>query len=521
MSSVGFPYFVRFVPDGQAGKLRRRLLLRARDRIRGGPAGRRRGHRRDRVLPGPPRDGRPRARRARAARARRARARSAPPSAAHHPPIRRLTAVIPVFRSARVDAVAAETLRHVDDVVLVDDGAPPAIAALLDAAADDPRVHVLRLGANQGKGVGRGRRHRRGARARPRRRDRPGLRRAASRAADPRVRRRRRRRRGRRDRRPPARDAAMPVARRVANARLDLGARPRRAAEAARHPERDAALPCRRAARRAAAHRTLRGRDAAPQGAAPRRSQRRLGVDAGDLRGRAELVPARRRHAARRARRPRARTAARDGDVGPGDRRAAGHRRGMGAADRPRACCWPGPSRRRCRCWLGSTSGSSWPSTVWATVPSGSTRRSTRTAATTCSSRPPPRWACSPAPAGSATPAARCSPWRSPACSPTSSSRSSSSRVDRPRPEEALGAEVLRSHGRHWSHIPSFPSGHLIVTTALVVAAAAMAPLPADPGLRLSRRGRRHADHVRRALPARRRRRHDRRLAGRRSSRSP
>ena len=48
--------------------------------------------------------------------------------------------------------------------------------------------------------------------------------------------------------------------------------------------------------------------------------------------------------------------------------------------------------------------------------------------------------------------------------------------VDRPRPEEALGAEVLRSHGRHWSHIPSFPSGHLIVTTALVCTAAAMAP---------------------------------------------
>ena len=48
--------------------------------------------------------------------------------------------------------------------------------------------------------------------------------------------------------------------------------------------------------------------------------------------------------------------------------------------------------------------------------------------------------------------------------------------VDRPRPEEALGAEVQRSHDRHWSHIPSFPSGHLIVTSALVVAAATMAP---------------------------------------------
>jgi undecaprenyl-diphosphatase len=48
--------------------------------------------------------------------------------------------------------------------------------------------------------------------------------------------------------------------------------------------------------------------------------------------------------------------------------------------------------------------------------------------------------------------------------------------VDRPRPEEALGADVQRSHDRHWSHIPSFPSGHLIVTTALVATAAAMTP---------------------------------------------
>ena len=48
--------------------------------------------------------------------------------------------------------------------------------------------------------------------------------------------------------------------------------------------------------------------------------------------------------------------------------------------------------------------------------------------------------------------------------------------VNRPRPEEALGSEVARSHGRHWAHIPSFPSGHLIVTTALASTAAAMAP---------------------------------------------
>ena len=55
--------------------------------------------------------------------------------------------------------------------------------------------------------------------------------------------------------------------------------------------------------------------------------------------------------------------------------------------------------------------------------------------------------------------------------------------VDRPRPEEALGAEVLLSHGRNWAAIPSFPSGHLIVTTALVVAAVAMAPALRVPGL--------------------------------------
>lgn len=49
--------------------------------------------------------------------------------------------------------------------------------------------------------------------------------------------------------------------------------------------------------------------------------------------------------------------------------------------------------------------------------------------------------------------------------------------VDRPRPEEALGDSVLLSHDRTWAHIPSFPSGHLIVTTAMVVTAAAVAPV--------------------------------------------
>lgn len=48
--------------------------------------------------------------------------------------------------------------------------------------------------------------------------------------------------------------------------------------------------------------------------------------------------------------------------------------------------------------------------------------------------------------------------------------------VDRPRPEEALEG-VLASHDRTWAHIPSFPSGHLIVTTAMAVTAMAVAPV--------------------------------------------
>ena len=132
MSSVGFPYFVRFVPDGQAGKyagafFSARAIASAAALPVAGAVIAATGSYRALLAMGAlglaglvP-----------LARAERGRARTA--VAAHHPPIRRLTAVIPVFRSARVDAVAAETLRHVDDVVLVDDGAPPAIAALLDA----------------------------------------------------------------------------------------------------------------------------------------------------------------------------------------------------------------------------------------------------------------------------------------------------------------------------------------------------------------------------------------------------
>jgi membrane-associated phospholipid phosphatase/MFS family permease len=63
-----------------------------------------------------------------------------------------VAAVIPVFASERAVEVARATLRHVDEVVLVDDGAPPEIAASLDALRGDDRVRVLTLSENGGKG---------------------------------------------------------------------------------------------------------------------------------------------------------------------------------------------------------------------------------------------------------------------------------------------------------------------------------------------------------------------------------
>jgi membrane-associated phospholipid phosphatase/MFS family permease len=61
-------------------------------------------------------------------------------------------AVIPVFASDRALDVARATLRHVDALVLVDDGAPEPIARSLDELAGDERVRILRQGANGGKG---------------------------------------------------------------------------------------------------------------------------------------------------------------------------------------------------------------------------------------------------------------------------------------------------------------------------------------------------------------------------------
>jgi membrane-associated phospholipid phosphatase/MFS family permease len=53
--------------------------------------------------------------------------------------------------------------------------------------------------------------------------------------------------------------------------------------------------------------------------------------------------------------------------------------------------------------------------------------------------------------------------------------------VERARPEEVLGGQVLLAEGRSWAHLASFPSGHLIVTTAMASAAAVALPILRKP----------------------------------------
>jgi membrane-associated phospholipid phosphatase/MFS family permease len=68
-------------------------------------------------------------------------------------PVERIAAVIPVFRSDRFAEVALATARHVDHVILVDDGAPPRVADRLQALAGEHMMDLVRLGANRGKGA--------------------------------------------------------------------------------------------------------------------------------------------------------------------------------------------------------------------------------------------------------------------------------------------------------------------------------------------------------------------------------
>jgi membrane-associated phospholipid phosphatase/MFS family permease len=64
-----------------------------------------------------------------------------------------VAAVVPVFASSRAGEVARATLRHVDELVLVNDGAPPEVAESLATVAADDRVHLLTLAHNGGKGT--------------------------------------------------------------------------------------------------------------------------------------------------------------------------------------------------------------------------------------------------------------------------------------------------------------------------------------------------------------------------------
>ncbi len=150
VTALGFPYFARFVPAGEAGSYSglffagRAVASAAALPLAGLAAAATGGY--DAVLwlgaaalaalvPLALAEGRRQGRSAPAL---------APPAS--------VAAVVPVYTSARAAEVAHAALRHVDELVLVDDGAPPAIAGTLDELAADERVRVLRRAENGGKG---------------------------------------------------------------------------------------------------------------------------------------------------------------------------------------------------------------------------------------------------------------------------------------------------------------------------------------------------------------------------------
>jgi membrane-associated phospholipid phosphatase len=64
-----------------------------------------------------------------------------------------VAAVVPVFASDRAADVAGATLKHVDQLILVDDGAPPEVSNSLDPLLGDDRVRLISLDGNSGKGT--------------------------------------------------------------------------------------------------------------------------------------------------------------------------------------------------------------------------------------------------------------------------------------------------------------------------------------------------------------------------------
>ena len=473
MSAVGFPYFARFVPDGQAGRYagvffsaraiastaalpaaglliavtgsyRALLGMGALGLVAVLPLARaeRRSAGAQSAVLGPPR---PRARRSRGS-----------------------CAVIPVFRSDEL-ARAAETLQHVDELVLVDDGATPEVAAQVARRRGPARPR-----APPGREPGQGHR--------PRGRLRAALRRApdaivaldsdgqhppalipdfvvAAGHADVVI-----GDRGRTRRMPSAPDRQRGV---------ELGAQPRRPPADPRHAERDAALPDRRAAGGARPRRRFEaetrhlkalvrnGRavgwvpmptiyDGEPSSFRPVADT--LRVTRAVLAPSAPAPPAApasaldRGVAARVGAADRARHAprldGRRGAAAPGAADERLFRRDQRARRRP-GVALPGARPAQPQLPAARRGGHA-----------GAARRTRRLRFALGALlamvlrrrllRPRPR-----------------------------------DRPARRRPPAARGGARrggARSHGRHWSHIPSFPSGHLIVTAALVAAAATMAP---------------------------------------------
>ncbi len=202
-----------------------------------------------------------------------------------------VAAVIPVFASERAVEVARGALRHVDELVLVDDGAPPAdrrVARRPSRRRPGPHPPPRRERRQ-------GQRRRRRRRAPARRVSSPGghrrarLRRPARSRAHPRL--RRSGPRGRRRDRPPPRPqlhAAAPPLRQPRRQPHPPRLGPRLDP---RHPERHAPLPLRRPPRPPAAPGRLRRREPPPARAARRPPRRGLGRDPHDLRRRAEPLP--------------------------------------------------------------------------------------------------------------------------------------------------------------------------------------------------------------------------------------
>lgn len=153
VTALGFPYFARFIPDGQSGRYSglyfsvraiasavalplAGLLIAATGSYRavllqGGAA-------LVALIP--------------LARAQKAGEEDAL-EVARYPRPERVAAVIPCYNASdSLEEVARGTLRYADQVVLVDDGASPELAGRIDAVAAWPRAHLVRFDANSGKG---------------------------------------------------------------------------------------------------------------------------------------------------------------------------------------------------------------------------------------------------------------------------------------------------------------------------------------------------------------------------------